>query len=219
MHDKPLSRITGVLRRRRSGDAGASGGGAGPDAFGLDEDLVEGFAAGALGPEDEARLAEEVAALLPLRWSLSPRAEERLSQVNDRLGGYRRLLEWLDTHPGPPRLTARLVVLTENLDHFGENAAVVEALRVYRGRSPLPAGLRDVLPPDTGAETLSDIAQRIEELLGERRAQDATRLALTTTDWLGGLARSAAPDSPEVEQTSELMSHLHTDITRAAEES
>ncbi|WP_151772322.1 hypothetical protein [Streptomyces abyssomicinicus] len=216
MHAKPLSRITGSLRHRRPRAPGAHGDGQGPDAFGLDEDKVEGFTAGTLGPEDEARLAEQVAAVLPLRWSLTPRAEERLSQVNDRLGGNRRLMEWLDGHPGLPRLTARLVVLTENLDHFGENAAVVDAVRAYRGRSPLPAGLRDVLPPDTDEATLSGIAQRVEELLGERRTQDATRLALTTTEWLGGVARGAAPDSPEVTEMSELMSHLHTDIARAA---
>ncbi|MDH6228223.1 hypothetical protein [Streptomyces sp. MJP52] len=216
MHDKPLSRITGRPRHRRPGAPNAPGGGAGPDGFGLDEDKVEGFTAGTLGPEDEARLAEEVAALLPLRWSLSPRAEELLSQVNDRLGGNRRLMEWLDGHPGLPRLTARLVVLTENLDRFGENGAVVDAVRAHRGRSPLPAELRDVLPPDTDEATLSAIAHRVEELLGERRAQDATRLALATTDWLGGVARDAAPDSPEVAETGELMSHLHADIAQAA---
>ncbi|MEU3558285.1 hypothetical protein [Streptomyces fragilis] len=215
MHDKPLSRVTGRLRRRR-GDAHAARGGTGPDAFGLDEDKANRFAAGTLGPEDEARLAEEVAALLPRRWSLSPRAKELLSQVNDRVGGHRRLLEWLDGHPGLPRLTARLLALTENLDHFGENTAVVDAVRAHRGRSPLPAELRDVLPPATDEETLPDIAQRLEQLLGDRRTQDATRLALATTDWLGNLARGVAPDSPEVTEMSELMLHLHTDVDRAA---
>ncbi|MET8576816.1 hypothetical protein [Streptomyces sp. NPDC005012] len=216
MHDKPLSRLTGRLRDRRRSGARTAHGDTGPDAFGLDEDKVEGFTAGTLGPEDEARLAEEVAALLPLRWSLSPRAEERLSQVNDRVGGDRRLLEWLDGHPGLPRLTARLLVLAENLDHFGENTAVVDAVRARRGRSPLPEELRGVLPPGTDEETLPDIAQRVEELLGERRPQDAARLALATTDWLRGVARDAAPDSPEVTGMSELMAHLHTDIAQAS---
>ncbi|MER5476003.1 hypothetical protein ABT026_03290 [Streptomyces sp. NPDC002734] len=216
MHEKPLSRVTGRLRRRLRNEAHDPPGDPGPDAFGLDQYLANRFEDGALAPEDEARLAEEVATLLPRRWSLSPRAEERLSQVNDRLGGYRQVLEWLDGHPGLPRLTARLLVLTENLDHFGENTAVVDAVRAQRGRSPLPAELRDVLPPATDEETLPDIAQRLEGLLGDRRSEDATRLALATTEWLGGVARGAAPDSPEVTEMSELMSHLHTDIAQAA---
>jgi hypothetical protein len=215
MHEKPLSGITGRVPHRHA-RLRHDRKGTGPDGFGLDEGKVEGFAAGTLTSEDEARLAEEVAALLPLSWSLSPRAAERLSQVGERVGGGRRgLLEWLDAHPGAPRLTARLLALVDNLDRFSENTAVVDALRAHRERTSAPAELRDVLPPETNEESLADIAQRIEELLGEHRAPDATRLALAATEWLRGLAQDAAPDSPEAARMSELMAHLHTDITAA----
>ncbi|WP_043494050.1 hypothetical protein [Streptomyces viridosporus] len=215
MHDKPLSKLAGHLLHRRPGASRPTRHRVGPDTFGLDEERVLRFADGTLDPAQEPRLAEEVAEVLPLGWSLSPRAKERLYTVTEHLGGEPRLLEWLDRHPGLPRLTARLVVLTGILDRYSDDAGVVEALRSSRAEEPLPAGLEGVLPPETDEETLSDISYRIDELLFERHPQDAARLALATTDWLRSAARRAAPSSPGTGEMGDLMDHLHKDISEA----
>lgn len=215
MHAKPLGRIAGELLHRRPGGR-RSGDPVGPDAFGLDAEKVGGFTAGTLDGPAETRFAEEVALVLPLSWSLTPRAEERLSEVGRHLGGRRQLLEWLDRHPGLPRLTARLFALMDNLDHFSERPAVIEAVGALRDRGAPPAELRDVLPPETTEETLADVAQRIEELLGRQEAPEAARVALATAGWLRG-AGDAAPGSPEAAEMSEVMSRLRTDIAEAAD--
>lgn len=212
MHDKPLSKLTGELLRRRPGAARRTRERVGPDAFGLDEEKALGFAEGVLDPAEEPRLAQEIAEVLPLGWSLGPRAKERVNEVAERLGGERGLMEWLDRHPGLPRLTARLFVLMSTLDRYSDDAALVEALRASRTEGPSPAGLEGVLPPGTGAETLGDISYHIDELLFDRRTQDATRLALAATRWVG----QAAASSPEAGEIGELMDHLHRDIEEAA---
>ncbi|MFF8594879.1 hypothetical protein ACF061_26210 [Streptomyces sp. NPDC015220] len=215
MHDKPLGKLVGDLLHRRPGASRPARQRVGPDALGLDEEKVLGFVDGALAPADEKRLAEEVAEILPLGWSLSPRAKERLSRVTDHLGGERQLLEWLDRHPGLPRLTARLFALTGNLDRYSEDNGIVEALRSSRSRDPLPGELAGILPPETSEETLSDIAYRIDELLFEHHTQDAKRLALATTDWLRHATEQAAPSSPGIDEMRDLMTHLHRDIDEA----
>lgn len=215
MHDKPLSNLVGDLLRRRPGASHRTRHRVGPDTFGLDEEKVLGFVDGVLDPADETRLAEEVAEVLPLDWSLSPKARERLSQVTDCVGGERQLLQWLDRHPGLPRLTARLFVLTNNLDQYSDDTAVIEALRSSRAQEPTPAGLEGILPPETSEETLTAIAYHIHELLCERHAQDARRLALATTDWLRHATEQAAPSSPGISEVRDLMGHLHKDISEA----
>jgi hypothetical protein len=87
VHDKPLSNLAGDLLRRRPGASHRPRHRVGPDAFGLDEEKVLGFVDGALDPAQESRLAEEVAEVLPLDWSLSPRARENLSQVTPSRAG------------------------------------------------------------------------------------------------------------------------------------
>jgi hypothetical protein len=215
VHDKPLSNLVGDLLRRRPGASHRDRHRVGPDTFGLDEEKVLGFVDDALDPAQETRLAEEVAEVLPLDWSLSPKARENLSQVTDRVGGERQLLQWLDRHPGLPRLTARLFVLTNNLDQYSDDTAVVEALRSSRARQPTPAGLEGVLPPETSEEPLTAIAYHIHKLLGERHAQDARRLALATTDWLRDATEQAAPSSPGISDERDLMVHQHRDISEA----
>ncbi|MFC1228966.1 hypothetical protein ACIGW5_03060 [Streptomyces prasinus] len=215
MHDKPLSQLAGHLLRRLPGASHPARRRVGPDRFGLDEEKVLRFTEDRLDPAEEPRLAQEVAEVLPLGWSLSPRAKERLHAVTEHLGGERRLLEWLDRHPGLPRLTARLVVLMGTLDRYSDDAEVVEALRASRAEDPFPAGLENVLPPGTSEETLGDISYRIDELLFDRHTQDATRLALATTDWLRDAARRSAPSSAGISEMRDLMTHLHQDISEA----
>ncbi|MDX2622758.1 hypothetical protein PV356_25060 [Streptomyces sp. WI03-5b] len=215
MHDKPLSKIAGHLLHRRAGASRPARERIGPDTLGLDEAKVLRFADGTLAPAEEARLAEEVAEILPLGWSLQPRAKERLHTVSEHLGGERAVLEWLDRHPGLPRLTARLVALEGNLDRFSEDPAVIEALRAARAERPLPRELEGVLPPATSEETLSDISYRIDELLFDRHVEEAARLALTTADWLRNAARQAPSPSPAVRELAEVMAHSHQDISEA----
>ncbi|MFH9331632.1 hypothetical protein ACH4KU_21920 [Streptomyces althioticus] len=215
MHDKPLSKFTGRLVRRRPGVSRPAPERVGPDTYGLDEDKTLRFAADRLGPEEEQRLAEEVAELLPLGWSLSPRAKERLYTVSSHLGGEPQLLDWLDRHPGLPRLTARLTAMTGNLDRYSDDPSVVEAVRAARAEGALPAELEELLPPQTDEETLSDLAYRIDSLLFERRTGDAARLALTAADWLRTAARQAPSRSPMLDEMAEFMAHLHEDVRQA----
>lgn len=215
MHDQLLRRFAGDLLDRRSSASHRSRR-TGPDAFGLDEGEVEGFLAGTLSDAEEARLAEEIAEVLPLGWSLSPRGKERLSSVTDRLGGQRQLLEWLDRHPGLPRLTARVFVLMGTLDQYTDDPEVLDALRSARSADPFPAALREDLPPETDEETLGDLASRLEELLGERHTREATRVALASADWLLHVSRQA--NTPSTRRLGELMHHLRREIGDAASE-
>ncbi|MGN0119837.1 MAG: hypothetical protein ACI39M_20405 [Streptomyces albidoflavus] len=43
-------------------------------------------------------------------------------------------MTWLDRFPGLPRLTARLYVLMGLLDRYGEESAVIDALRESRAK-------------------------------------------------------------------------------------
>ncbi|MFC9111955.1 hypothetical protein ACFTWN_01295 [Streptomyces sp. NPDC057092] len=215
MHDKSLSKIAGHLLHRRAGASRPARDRVGPDTVGLDDGLALRFADDRVDPAEEARLAEEVAEILPLGWSLTTKAKEQLHTVSEHLGGEAGLLDWLDRHPGLPRLTARLQVLTGSLDRYSEDTAVVEILRSSRAEEPLPEELRGILPPETDDETLSDISYRIDELLFDRNTQEAARLALATTGWLRDAVRRTAAPAPDIEEMGDLMAHLHQDISEA----
>ncbi|MFS4096888.1 hypothetical protein [Streptomyces sp. AF1A] len=219
MHDKLLSRVADELRHRRHTPSRDSRAPAGPDRFGIDLDKASSFVDGTLGAKDEARLADEVAELLPLCWSLANKAVETLTPIIDHLGGQRELMAWLDRHPGRPRLTARIHVLLGLLDQYSENAAVLGALRESRARDPYPAGLRGHLVPETDEETLSSLAHRIELCLGDGNEKEAVALALATADWLRRVAGEAESPDPAVRELGHLMAHLHEDIGKAAEPS
>ncbi|OIJ64982.1 hypothetical protein [Streptomyces mangrovisoli] len=211
MHDKPLLKSAGDLLRRRHGSSHARP--SGPDRFGLDSLLVGGFTAGTLTPDDEARLAEEVAAALPHQWDLPTKAIEQLSSVVDHLGGQKELMRWLDDHPGKPRRMARIYVLMGNLDQYSDDAAVVDAVRRAREQTPFPDGLRGYLSPATTDGTLAELASRIEGLLSEGHDDEATALALATTDWLQHAARDVPDAGAELHEVGDLMGHLHQDIS------
>ncbi|MFJ6836975.1 hypothetical protein [Streptomyces sp. NPDC091209] len=215
MHDKPLLKSVGELLRRRHG-ASSRAGQAGPGGFALDSLKVSGFIAGTLSTEDEARLADEVAQLLPHHWDLPTKSVEALTPVVDHLGGQQELMAWLDRHPGRPRLIARIYVLLGHLDQYSDDPAVLAAVRHARAEDPYPVGLRGYLTPETNDETLGSLAFRIEELLGDNREDDATALALATADWLRGAARNADNPSDDVREMGELMGHMRQDITEAA---
>jgi hypothetical protein len=218
VHDKPLLKSVGELLRRRHGSSGRTRQ-AGPDGFALDSLKVSGFTAGTVSAEDEARLADEVAQLLPHHWDLPTKSVEALTPVVDHLGGQQELMAWLDRHPGRPRLIARIYVLLGHLDQYSDDPAVLAAVRHARAQDPYPVGLRGYLTPETNDETLGGLAFRIEELLGDDREEDATALALTTAEWLRGAARNADNPSSDIRELGELMDHMHQDITEAAQSS
>lgn len=147
MHRTPLGKFREKLLHRPSDASPGAEREGEPIAFGMEGPLVLRFVEEGLDPADEARLAEEVAKTLPLRWSLPTRALERLDLLSERLGGERKLLEWLDGHPGLPRVTARLLVLADSLDRYTDDPAVVTAVRDFRSAHGLPDELRGVLPP------------------------------------------------------------------------
>ncbi|MFI9610121.1 hypothetical protein ACIHCM_00180 [Streptomyces sp. NPDC052023] len=215
----PLTKSIGELLHRRHGSPRRAHARPGPDRFGLDSMLAGGFTAGTLGPEDEARLADEVAQLLPHGADMVTKARETLTTIVDHLGGQRELMAWLDRHPGRPRLIARMYVLMGQLDRYSDEGAVLDALRASRAQDPYPGGLRDYLPPDTTDETLGTVAARIEDLLADGREEEAVRLALATTSWLRHVAESADDPLPVVREMGELMAHVHEDVGEAARRS
>lgn len=215
MHEKLLHRAGSRLVHRHHDEPPAAAR-TGPDGFGLDQAAVGRFTAGTLGPQDEAGLAQEVAELLPHGWDLPNKPEESLRKIVTHLGGQEQLLEWLDGYQGLPQLTARIYALLGLLDQYGDEPAVVMALRESRGQQPYPAGLRDFLVPQTNEETLSDLGYRVEEFLSEGKDDNATALALATADWLR--QSLSLPGAPRTDpgDLAELVGHARTDIDEAA---
>lgn len=216
MHDKPLRRIVGDLMHPRHNHPHGTQAPVGPDRFGIDLDKASNFVDGTIDTEDEARLADEVAALLPLSWNIPNKARETLTPITNHLGGQHELMMWLDRHPGRPRLTARIYVLLGLLDQYTDDTAVLDALRESRAREPYPAGLRGHLLPETGEETLSSLAYRIEKCLGDDNEKEAVALALATADWLRRVAGQSNDPDPTVRELGSLMAHVYADISDAA---
>jgi hypothetical protein len=187
-----------------------------PDGFRLDQATVAAFSAGTLGPDGEARLAQQVAELMPHSWDLPFKPEEALHQLVTHLGGQDQLIRWLEGFPGLPRLTARIYVLLGLLDSCSEVPAVVEALRISRTHEPYPAGLGDLLVPQTNADTLSGLGYTVETLLSDGRRDKAVDVALATADWVSRAVSS--PDAPRTDpdDLAELMTHARADISEAA---
>ncbi|WP_326794084.1 hypothetical protein OG946_35910 [Streptomyces sp. NBC_01808] len=210
MHDKLLHRAGGRLTHRHDTHPSSSAAAATrPEELVLDPAKVRGLGAGTLGPHDEAALALEVAELLPHGWDLPYKLKAALQDVIAHLGSEADLMKWLDAFPGRPRLTARVYAFLGLLDHYGDAPEVVDALRDARTREPYPAGLRDVLVPQTDTETLSDMGYRVEALLADGNVEQATTLALAIADWLRRSLTGPAAD---------LMGHARADIAQAAGE-
>ncbi|MFJ7336357.1 hypothetical protein ACIQUU_24330 [Streptomyces sp. NPDC101116] len=212
----PLTRSVGELLHRRHRASRGPQPESGPDGYGLDSWRAGQFTAGTLTPQDEARLADEVAELLPHSWDIPTKSREALTTIIDHLGGQRELMAWLDRHPGRPRMIARLYVLMGHLDRYSDDATVVDALRSAREEDPFPAGLHDYLLPQTTDETLGTLASRLEKLLAEQREEDASALALATTAWLKGVAENADGPGSAVLEMGSVMGHLHRDIAESA---
>ncbi|MBY8882603.1 hypothetical protein K7862_33925, partial [Streptomyces sp. PLK6-54] len=107
-------------------------------------------------------------------------------------------------------------VLLALLDSCSEVPAVVEALRISRTREPYPEGLRDVLVPQTNADTLSGLGYRIEVLLSDGRQDEAVATAVAAADWVTRSVTSSDAPRTDPADLGELMTHAGADIQEAA---
>ncbi|MFJ2956101.1 hypothetical protein [Streptomyces sp. NPDC087270] len=214
MHDTLIDRTYQWLvhRRHRAQTAGSR---PGPDGFGLDPALVGRFTDGTLGAQDEARLAQEVAELVPHAEDLPFKGEESLNRVISYLGGEVELMTWLDRHPGRPRLTARISALLGLLDEYAADPGVVGALRAAREREPYPAALRAYLVPQTNEDTLSALAYRVKELLSDQREKDAIGLADAVAEWVRQAVADADDPGTAARNLADLLARAESDLTDA----
>jgi hypothetical protein len=186
--------------------------------FWLDPVLVDAFLGDAQDPRGEALLADQVAHLLPFHAELPNALTSALSRITAHLGGDAGLLEWLDRHPGRPRLTARLYVLISLLDRFSAEPAVVAALRELREETPYPPGLERFMSPDTSDETLAGLGYHVEVQLGDDREEVAVRLALASAELLEKVAPRAAEFDSGTRELGDLAARARKDISAAADE-
>jgi hypothetical protein len=185
--------------------------------FRLDPELVDAVVSGDADQEAAARLADQVATVLPWHASLPPDIAGHLTRLVRHLGGDDALLGWLDEHPGRPRAAARLYRLIGLLDGISGSSAVVTALRELRERTPYPAGLEGHLVPDTDSSTLGSLAQQIEGLLGDGRPDDAVALSLATIDALRDVVPRAVELDPELQGLDTLLEQVRRGIEEARE--
>jgi hypothetical protein len=183
--------------------------------FRIDRRLVDAFVTGQLDDAGEAVLADEVARIIPFHIVLPNPMVAVLSRVTDHLGGQPALFAWLDRHPGRPRLVARLYQFVSLLDELTEQPAVVTALRELRARTPYPPGLEDYLVPDTDKDTLTGLAQAVENLLGEDRTGDAVRLADATAAMLQRIAPRVTDLDPQLRDKVTAVEHVRDDVLAA----
>jgi hypothetical protein len=165
-----------------------------PD-FRLDRSLIDALTAGRLDRQGEAQLVEQVVRVLPFHWMLPNSTMVGLVRLRDHFGGEAGLLDWLDRHPGRPRLVARLFGLTGLLDELSTRPTVVGAVRELRDGVGDPTELTGYLVPDTDSSTLASLGTRIELLLGEDRVDEAAEVALGAV----ALLLQAAPRADELD--------------------
>jgi hypothetical protein len=165
-----------------------------PD-FRLDRSLIDALTAGRLDRQGEAQLVEQVVRVLPFHWMLPNSTMVGLVRLRDHFGGEPGLFDWLDRHPGRPRLVARLYGLTGLLDELSTRPTVVGAVRELRDGVGDPTELTGYLVPDTDSSTLASLGTRIESLLAEDRVDEAAEVALGAVE----LLLHAAPRADELD--------------------
>jgi hypothetical protein len=169
------------------------------DEYRLDRELVDAFVSGGLSPDEEDVLADQVARVVPFHWNLPDPLVAALSRLTRHLGGEAALLHWLDRHPGRARTVARLYMFIGLLDRLSAEPAVVTALCELRASDPYPPGLAGHLVPQTTTETLADLAQNIEFLVGDGRVDAAARVVDATGAMLEKVMRRAAEVDPDLD--------------------
>jgi hypothetical protein len=201
------------------GDVGPELGDVGPeldDAGPVSSDVVAAFVAGTLDARGEDVLADQVARLVAQPGPLPDASASALTRIVHTLGGEDALLTWLDRHPGRPRLTARLIALTDLLDRYSFQPAVVAALRELRAHRRYPPGLEEYLPVDTDATTLADLGGKIELLLADDDLAEAGRVAPATVAMLTELAPRVTARDPGLAELGTAVEHLRQEIQDAS---
>jgi len=186
--------------------------------YDLEPALIDAFVVGELNDAGQQRLAEQVARLLPLHWTLPHELQGQLKRITDHLGSRRELLAWLDRHPGEPRLVARLYAVTGLLDRYSDNPAVVTELAEFRDRTPYPPGLEDHLTPSTDIGTLASLSGKLESLMGEGRTEEATRIALATLDMLREIAPRVTGRDSTLHDFGDELAEVHRELLEATED-
>jgi hypothetical protein len=187
-------------------------------AYELEPALIDAFVVDELNDAGQHLLAEQVARLLPLHWTLPHELQGQLKRITDHLGSRRALLAWLDRHPGEPRLVARIYALTGLLDSYSDNPAVVTALAEFRDRTPYPPGLEDHLTPSTDIGTLASLSGKIESLMGEGRTEEAARVALATLDMLREIAPRVIEHDSTLHDFGDVVAEVQRELVEAIEE-
>jgi erythromycin esterase-like protein/predicted phosphoribosyltransferase len=182
-------------------------------AFWLEPMLVRQFVTGKLGTsERRARLAGQVARLMPLHGELPGPLVARLDRLIDHLGGEAAVVDWLDGFPGHPAKVSRLLRFVHLLDRFHAEPALVTALIELRRRASFPLDLRRYLAQDINAVTLATIGWHIESLLAQDEPDDAMRLALTTAEVLRQVAPRATQIDPAVADLGDLVQRARQNL-------
>lgn len=143
--------------------------------FKLDRSLVEAFVAGTLDPQGEAELAAQVARVIPFHAMAPNPVAAGLSRIIHHLGDERALLAWLDRHPGEPRLVARLFVLIGLLDRYGDEPAVVTALRALAAIAMLQQIAPRARELDPKLDDLPDLLEQVRQDILAAAGEQSTR--------------------------------------------
>jgi hypothetical protein len=182
----------------------------------IDRTLIDAFVAGTVDPRGEASLAEQVARILPFHWTMPNPIAAALSRISNHLGGEQALFDWLDRHPGRPRVVARLYGVIGLLDRYSDVPAMVTALRELREQTPYPPGLAGYLVPDSTPDTLAELGAQIESLLIQERVDEAVQLALAAITMLQGMSPRATELDSKVGELGDLLEQARQSLVAAA---
>lgn len=182
----------------------------------VDPALVQEFVAGTLDEPGQAELAEQIARLVAFHTELPNPIVARMSRVMTYLGSETGLVAWLERFPGRPRIVARLYSLTQVLDWFSAEPAVVTALAELRAGTPYPPGLADCLTPDTDQRTLTGLAWCVESQVANDQVPDAVRLALAIVDLLDRIVPRVRELDPTLRDLRDLADTLRANIIAAS---
>jgi hypothetical protein len=182
----------------------------------IDRTLIDAFVAGTVDPRGETSLAEQVARILPFHWTMPNPIAAALSRISNHLGGEQALFDWLDRHPGRPRVVARLYGVIGLLDRYSDVPAMVTALRELREQTPYPPGLAGYLVPDSTPDTLAELGAQIESLLIQERVDEAVQVALAAITMLQGMSPRATELDSKVGELGDLLEQARQSLVAAA---
>lgn len=183
----------------------------------LDPTLVEEFVAGRLPEPGQAELADQIVRLVAFHVELPEPIVRMMSSIMSYLGSETELVAWLERFPGRPRIVARLYSLTQVLDCFSAEPAVVTALAELRASTLYPPGLAGCLTPDTDQGTLTGLAWYVESRVANNQVDNAVRIALDTVDLLSRIVPRVRELDPTLRDLKDLADTLRGNIIAATQ--